>query len=72
MKSIVLLVVGIAVGFVAAHQLSKTPQGRQFFDDVNTKAKDFGAAVVDGYKAREAELREAADGLVSEFQARAR
>jgi len=52
--------------------LAKTPQGKQFFDDVDAKAKDFGSAVVDGYKAREAELRAAADGIVSDFQARAR
>jgi hypothetical protein len=79
MKGALLLAVGVAVGFVAAHQLAKTPQGKQFFDDVDAKAKDFGSAVVDGYKAREAELRAAADGLraaadgiVSDFQARAR
>jgi hypothetical protein len=72
MKAPLLLAVGIAVGFVAAHQLAKTPQGKQFFDDVDAKAKDFGSAVVDGYKSREAELRAAADGIVSDFQARAR
>ena len=59
MKNIVWLIVGAAVGFVAAHQVSKTPQGKEFFADVDAKAKDFGSAVVEGYKAREAELREA-------------
>ena len=59
MKNIVWLIVGAAVGFVAAHQVSKTPQGKQFFDDVDEKAREFGSAVVEGYKAREAELREA-------------
>ncbi|MBR21305.1 MAG: hypothetical protein RIA38_03535 [Microcella pacifica] len=59
MKNIVWLIVGAAVGFVAAHQVSKTPQGKQFFDDVDEKAREFGSAVVEGYKQREAELRAA-------------
>jgi hypothetical protein len=59
MKAVVLLAVGIGVGFVAAHYIQRTPRGKAFFDDVNAKAMDFGAAVVDGYKQREAELRAA-------------
>lgn len=59
MKNVVWLVIGAAVGFVAAHQVGKTPQGRQFFDEVDEKAREFGSAVVDGYKQREAELRAA-------------
>ncbi len=59
MKNVVWLVAGIAIGFVAAHQVSRTPQGRQFFDEVDTKAREFGSAVVEGYKQREAELRAA-------------
>lgn len=72
MKGVILLAVGVALGFVVAHQVAKTPQGRQFFDDVDARARDFGDAVVDGYKSREAELRAAADGIVSDFTARAR
>ena len=59
MKGLLLLVVGIGVGFVAAHQVAKSPQGKQFFDEVDTKAREFGGALVDGYKQREAELRAA-------------
>ncbi len=72
MKGALLVAVGVVVGFVAAHELAKTPKGKQFFDDVDVKAKDFGSAVVDGYKTREAELRAAADGIVSDLTARAR
>ncbi len=57
MKNILLLIVGVGAGFVIAHQVSKTPRGRQFFDDVDSKAREFSAALVDGYRAREAELR---------------
>lgn len=59
MKGILLLVAGVAIGFVVAHQVAKTPEGKQFFNDVDSKAREFGNAVVDGYKAREAELRAA-------------
>jgi hypothetical protein len=59
MKGILLLATGVVVGFVVAHQVSKTPEGKRFFEDVDAKAREFGSAVVDGYKAREAELRAA-------------
>ncbi len=59
MKSIVLLAIGVAAGFLVAHQVARTPEGKQFFDDVDSKAREFGGALVDGYKAREAELRAA-------------
>ncbi len=59
MKKILFLVVGVGIGFFAAHQFSKTPRGAQFFDDVDSKAREFGSAVIDGYRVREAELRSA-------------
>jgi hypothetical protein len=59
MKKVLFLAVGIGIGFFAAHQVSKTPQGKQFFDEVDSKAREFSGAVIDGYKAREAELRAA-------------
>jgi hypothetical protein len=57
MKNILLLILGVGAGFVIAHQVSKTPAGKQFFADVDNRAKEFSAALIDGYKAREAELR---------------
>ncbi len=60
MKGLLLLTVGVAAGFVVAHQVAKTPEGKKFFADVDAKAREFGGAVVDGYKARESELRDAA------------
>lgn len=59
MKSIVLVVVGIALGFLVAHNVSKTPEGQRFFASVDSRAREFSSAVVDGYKSREAELRAA-------------
>ena len=57
MKNILLLVIGAGAGFAIAHQVSKTPAGKQFFEDVDSRAREFSAALVDGYKAREADLR---------------
>jgi hypothetical protein len=62
MKNILWLIVGVGLGFVAAHQINKTPEGRRFFEDVDNRAHEFSSAVVDGYKEREAELRTAVAG----------
>ena len=73
MKSALFLVIGVAVGFLVAHQVSKTPEGKAFFDDVDSKAREFGSAVVDGYKAREAELRAAvadAEDVIADLRSR--
>lgn len=59
MKKLLWLTAGLGLGFFAAHRFSKTNEGKKFFDDVNGRAHEFSAAVVDGYKAREAELRAA-------------
>lgn len=58
-KALGWIAVGTALGFVVAHQVSRTEQGQRFFVEVDRKAREFGDAVVAGYKAREAELRAA-------------
>lgn len=58
MRGALVLIVGIAIGFVAAAVAARTPQGRTLLDDVDAKVQGFGAAVADGYRAREAELRD--------------
>ena len=71
MKSLVLLIVGVGIGFLAAHQINKTPEGKRFFADVDSRAKEFSSAVVEGYKAREAELRAAvadAEGVIADLR----
>ena len=59
MKNVLWLVVGVAAGFVVAHIVSRTEGGERFFSEVDDKAREFGSAVIDGYKSREAELRAA-------------
>ena len=73
MKKLLWLVAGVGLGFAAAHQLNKTPEGRKFFEDVDAKAREFGGAVIDGYKAREEELRTAvadAEEAIADFAKR--
>lgn len=75
MKSVLWFVVGAAAGFVAAHAVARTETGERFFSEVDQKARDFGDAVMDGYKAREAELRAAvaeAEDVISDLTKRAK
>ncbi|MCU1546602.1 MAG: hypothetical protein JWP30_1702 [Homoserinimonas sp.] len=62
MKNLLWFLAGIGAGFLAAHQVNKTPEGKRFFASVDTVMREFSGAVVDGYKAREAELRDTVVG----------
>lgn len=57
MNKVLWLVFGVAIGFVVAHQVNQTKEGRRFFEELNHKTKEFSDSVVDGYREREAELR---------------
>jgi len=73
MNKLVWLVAGVAIGFVAARQVEKSPEARQFLDEVDAKAREFGEAVIDGYRQREAELRAAvaeAEATIADLQER--
>jgi hypothetical protein len=59
MKNIFWLIVGVAVGFVAAHRVSKSEQGQAFLTDMDSKSRDFKKAIIEGYRLREEELRSA-------------
>ena len=62
MKSFLWLLVGAAIGFAVAHKVNETPKGREFFSNIDRRARDFGEAVTDGYRQREAEIRSAIQG----------
>jgi hypothetical protein len=62
MKSFLWLLVGAAIGFAVAHKVNETPRGREFFSNIDRRARDFGEAVTDGYRQREAEIRSAIQG----------
>lgn len=59
MKNIFWLIVGAALGFVLAHKVSQTDQGKAFLSDIDKKSRDFRDAIVEGYRLREEELRTA-------------
>jgi hypothetical protein len=59
MKSMLWFAIGVATGFAVAHQVNRSPEGRRFFAGVDSKAREFTAAVSEGYRSREAELRSA-------------
>lgn len=47
---------GIGLGALAVVQLRDNPKAQQAVDELYEAAKDFGAAVADGYREREEEL----------------
>ena len=49
-------IAGLGLGAFAAVQAKENPQVKQAADELITAAKDFGNAVAEGYKEREAEL----------------
>lgn len=61
MRTALLIVTGVAIGFVAAHLVNSTESGRAFFGRVNERVDAFGEAVRDGYRARTEELVAAID-----------
>ncbi|MGH1550919.1 hypothetical protein ACRAWB_17755 [Leifsonia poae] len=62
MKSFLWLLIGVGIGLAVAHKVNETPKGREFFSNIDRKARDFGDAVTDGYRQREAEIRSAIQG----------
>lgn len=63
MSKLFWLVVGIGLGFVGAHFVNQTPEGRRFFDRVNQGAREISDAVAAGYHGVEAEAREVLDDV---------
>lgn len=50
------LISGIAIGLVAARRLAENPKAQAVVDDAARRAKEFGTAVSEGFKEREAEI----------------
>jgi hypothetical protein len=60
MKKLIWFASGIAAGLFAAKQLRENSQAQELVDDATKRAKEFGAAVSEGFREREAELAKAA------------
>lgn len=64
MKNLAYLILGIAAGFVVAHQVNQTTRGRRFFAELDGRMREFSDTVADAYKERDAQLR---DEIVDEL-----
>lgn len=56
MKKAFWLLTGIAAGLVIAKQLDENPKAQAVVDDAAKRAKEFGAAIAEGFRERESEL----------------
>lgn len=56
MRKLIWLCAGVGLGFIAAHFVNQTPEGKQFFNRINQGAREFNTAVQEGYRRGEEEL----------------
>ena len=57
MKSALLLLGGVVLGFAVAHAANRTPAGQRFFEGVNATMDDVRETYVEGFRTRNAEVR---------------
>lgn len=55
MRKFMLLVFGVAIGFVAAHFVNQNPKGHRFLERVNRGTDELANAFAHGYRAAERE-----------------
>lgn len=60
MKKFFWFVTGIAAGLAVAKQLAENPKAAAAVDDAAARAKEFGAAITEGFRERELELNKPA------------
>jgi hypothetical protein len=60
MKYVAWLLAGVGLGFIVAHQVSRTPAGKAFLDNVDATTRDVTNAIRDGFAERTQELRDGA------------
>lgn len=56
MKKLVWLIVGIAIGAVAAKQIEENPQAKKAYEEAKASLGEFRDSILEGYQEREAEL----------------
>jgi|APCry1669189034_1035192.scaffolds.fasta_scaffold03931_2 hypothetical protein len=56
MKKLLWFAAGIAIGLAATKQLNENPKAQELAADLTKRAKDFGTAIGEGFREREAEL----------------
>ncbi len=58
MKNVLLFLIGVIGGFVAAHFMNKDPRGHDLLADVDARITEFTAILGDAYRDQEARLVE--------------
>ncbi|MGO1538221.1 MAG: hypothetical protein ACTHW3_02505 [Leucobacter sp.] len=58
MRKLSCLITGIILGFIAAHFVNQTVEGRRFFDRVNRGTREFSDALASGYHDAESKVEE--------------
>ncbi|RGE19563.1 YtxH domain-containing protein [Leucobacter sp. wl10] len=64
MRRLLWLLAGAVLGFIAAHFVDQTPEGRRFFARVNRGVAEFNRAFSTGYH----EVEQAAEDLVDDVE----
>ena len=57
MKRSFWLISGVAIGLVVAKRLAENPKAQAVVDDAAKRAKEFGEAVAEGFREREAQVK---------------
>lgn len=60
MKRSFWLISGVAIGLVVAKRLAENPKAQAVVDDAAKRAKEFGEAVAEGFREREAQVKKTA------------
>lgn len=63
MRRLLWLSSGVVVGFIAAHFVNQTPEGRRFFARVNRGVEEFNRAFSAGYREAEGEAEDLIDDV---------
>ncbi|WP_053383886.1 hypothetical protein [Leucobacter celer] len=63
MRKLLWLMSGVVMGFVAAHFVNQTPEGRRFFTRLNRGVEEFNRAFSAGYREAEGEAEDLIDDV---------
>ena len=57
LKYVAWLLAGVGLGFIVAHQVSRTNAGKAVFDTIDASARELAEAVREGFSERTSQLR---------------
>jgi DNA-binding MarR family transcriptional regulator len=57
LKYVAWLLAGVGLGFIVAHQVSRTPAGKALFETLDESTRELTGAIREGFSERSAQLR---------------